>query len=90
MDLKDGLEKMLSRYQLKKPMLQEDALAIWKDTCGPLIAKYTTNVYIKEDTLHVYLQSAPLRKELLLRKEDLIKRFNTSAGMILIKDCTFR
>lgn len=90
MDLKEVLEQMMKRYQLDKPTRRMDAQALWQEVAGPLIAKYTTQVYLKNQILTVHLSSAPLKQELNLRKADMIARMNQAAGTTLITDCYFR
>ncbi len=59
---------------------------IWKDEMGPVIAGYTTRISFAEGILKVYVSSAPLRKELLMGKDKLIKNLNEAIGTPVIRE----
>ena len=50
----NGLESPLNEYRL---------VQAWKDVVGPVITRYTSNLYIKNQILYVHLTSSVLRQE---------------------------
>ena len=56
---------------------------------GPAMARYTSNLYIKNQTLHVHLTSAVLRQELMMARELLVKNLNRQVGAQVIIDIHF-
>ncbi len=49
---------------------------IWRDTFGDMISRYTERVVLKQDTLYVYIQSAPLKQELSMHKDAVLAKLN--------------
>ena len=75
-----GLESPLNEYRL---------VQAWSDVVGPTMARYTSNLYIKNQTLHVHLTSAVLRQELMMARELLVKNLNRQVGAQVIVDIHF-
>lgn len=59
---------------------------IWKDEMGPVIAGYTKRISFTEGILTVCVSSAPLRKELMMGKDKLIKNLNEAIGTPVIRE----
>ena len=76
-----GLESPLNEYRL---------VQAWKDVVGPAMARYTSNLYIKNQTLYVHLTSAVLRQELMMARELLVKNLNQQVGAQVIVNIVFR
>ncbi len=74
------------RYQLA----QQRIIRGWGELLGEGVAKYTTNIYFNRDTLYVSLTSSVLRAELMMIKEELIKKLNDHAEMAVVRDIMFR
>ena len=62
----------------------------WPRLMGEMIARHTVSVRINDGTLHVILDSAPLRQELFQSREDIIRLLNEEAGSEVIKEIVFR
>lgn len=65
-------------------------LRAWNEILEPTVAYYTRNVYVKNGVLHVSLTSSVLRSELLLHKEQLIKKLNGYAQANVIYEIQIR
>lgn len=74
----------------KRKFAESRIVTGWSKLLGQSIAGYTTNVYLRNDTLYVHLSSSVLRSELLMAKERLIANLNKHAGMHIINDIIFR
>lgn len=75
----------------QNPGLQQKILEIrveraWREVLGPTVAKYTTQVFVKEGVLYVSLTSAVLRSELMLCRERLVKSLNEYARAEVLHD----
>jgi hypothetical protein len=57
---------------------------------GKMVARYTSNLYIQNNTLFVETTSPIVRNELLMMKEDIRVRLNEVVGEELIKTIVFR
>lgn len=56
---------------------------------GPAAA-YTSNLYIRNQTLYVHLTSAALRQELMMGREVLVRTLNQRVGATVITNIIFR
>lgn len=77
----NGLESPLNEYRL---------VQAWKDVVGPVISKYTSNLYIKNQILYVHLTSSVLRQELMMGREILVRNLNERVGAQVIVNIIFR
>lgn len=75
---------------LKVKMAQQRVLRGWSELFGEGIARYTGNLYFNRGTLCVHLTSAVLRAELMMNKEELIKKLNDHAEIPVVQDIMFR
>ncbi|WP_019540200.1 DUF721 domain-containing protein [Proteiniphilum acetatigenes] len=75
---------------LRVKMAQQRVIRGWNELFGEGIARYTGNLYFNRDTLYVHLNSAVLRAELMMIKEELIKKLNDHAEIPVVHDIVFR
>ena len=84
------LQRFLRQEGLETPLNQYRLVNAWKDVVGPGIARYTRDVFIKNQTLFVLLSSSVLRQELMIGKSRLIKELNERVGAQVITDISFK
>ena len=84
------LQRFLRQEGLETPLNQYRLVNAWKDVVGPAIARYTRDVFIKNQTLFVLLSSSVLRQELMIGKSRLIKELNERVGAQVITDISFK
>lgn len=77
----NGLESPLNEYRL---------VHAWNDVVGPVISRYTTNLYIKNQILYVHLSSSVLREELMMERDMLVRNLNQQVGAQVIVNIIFR
>ena len=77
----NGMESPLNEYRL---------IQSWNEVVGPAIARYTGDMYIKNQILYVHLTSSVLRQELMMRRELLVKNLNNKVGAQVIVNIIFR
>jgi hypothetical protein len=53
---------------------------IWKTVMGDIVARHTSNLRLREKTLFVSLDSAPLRSELAYAREKIRQMLNHELG----------
>ena len=75
-----GLESPLNEYRL---------IQAWETVLGKAIARYTEQMYIKNQTLYVHLTSPALRQNLQMSRQSLVKRLNEAVGAQVIVDIVF-
>ena len=74
---------------LETPLLQKRLVDAWPTVMGDMVAGYTQEVYIRNQTLWVHLTSPALRADLLMMKQDIVKKLNTAVGSQVIADIRF-
>lgn len=79
-ELDNVLHFFLRRNGFETPLLQRRLLAAWDETVGPVVARYTANKFIRNQTLFVQISMPSLRAELGMRRRDLLQRLNQKVG----------
>jgi len=76
-----GIEKKLQEY---------DAVVYWENAVGERIAQMTTATRILQGVLFVHVKTSTWRKELTLRKKEIIDKLNILIGIDIVKDIKFQ
>ncbi|MCM1505404.1 MAG: DUF721 domain-containing protein [Muribaculum sp.] len=58
---------------------------LWSEIAGPYINRHTSKRYIDGDTLHVFIDSGPLKGELQFMLTPLVEQLNNAVGKRIIK-----
>jgi len=87
--LKDAIDQMLEKYRLRNRFDQSYVVAHWDKIMGSAIATRTKSVYIKDRTLFLQIESAPLRNELFRAKAKIIELINREMGSDLLEEVVF-
>lgn len=88
--LKDAIDLLLKTYKLDDRLAEKRLISSWESVMGVMIAKHTTDIYIKHQQLFVTLDSAALRNELVLAKSKIVKMLNDSVGREIINEVVLR
>ena len=70
---------------LKKVLLKK----MWLSVMGKNVSQYTEDIYIKNHTLYLKINSSTLKQELSYGTEKIIDNFNTEFGNVEIKKIVF-
>ena len=62
----------------------------WREMLGPGVAQATHEAYVRGATLHVVLDSAVLRSELMVWRDRLVRTLNERVGTDVIREIRFR
>ena len=84
--LDEVLMKMLRAQGLETPLLQKRLIDAWDTVAGPTVARYTTQKYIKNQTLYVRIANPALRQDLSMMRSHLLQRLNSHVGSMVIAD----
>lgn len=87
--IKDLVLRNLRMQGLETPLLQKRLIESWPVVAGETIARYTTEVSIRNQTLYVRLRVPALRADLSMRRQEFVKRLNEYVGSQLITDIRF-
>lgn len=86
----DVIRQFLRQEGLETPLNEYRLVDAWKDVVGSVIMRYTTNLYIKNQTLYVHLSSSIIRQELMMGRELLVRNLNAKVGAQVIANIIFR
>ena len=76
--------------ELYHKMMEARVQRLWSELCGPTIAQYTTNVYVKSRVLYVSMSSSVARSEMVSIRKRLVVALNKHAGADVIDDVVIR
>ena len=87
--VRDLIMQALREQGLETPLNQKRLVESWPQVAGPLIARYTLNTYIYNQTLYVRLSNPALRADLSMQRSELTRRLNEAVGEQVITDVRF-
>ena len=85
----DLIRQNMRNQGLETPLLQKRLIDAWPEVVGEVIARYTREVYISNQTLMVPLMSPALRADLTMQRHMLVNRLNQHVGAQVIADIRF-
>ena len=88
--VKDIILRTMREQGLETPLQQKRLVEAWPKVAGPLIASYTLNTYIYNQTLYVHLSNPALRADLSMRRQEFTERLNAVVGEQVITDVRFK
>ena len=83
------LNEFLRRSGLETPLLQRRLIAAWPEVVGEYINSLTENLFIKNQTLMVKLNSPALRQELSMHGAKLTENLNAKVNSQVITGIRF-
>ena len=89
-NINEAIAEFLTKYRLNDGYTCMQIDAIWKDTIGKVIAKYTRKVELNGNKLILSISSPTVKNELLMLRTDIIKQLNNRIGKELIKEIEIR
>ncbi len=87
--VKNLILQVLHEQGLETPLNQKRLVEAWPEVAGPVIARYTLNAYIYNQTLYVRLSNPALRADLSMRRSELTAKLNAVVGEQVITDVRF-
>ena len=76
----NGIETPYNQYRL---------IQAWPQVMGKVIERYTGNLFIKNQTLHVQITSPAVKQNLLMEHRSLARKLNEFVGAQVIEDIHF-
>jgi predicted nucleic acid-binding Zn ribbon protein len=89
LSLRDIIQAWMKVGNFTEKLYQEKVIAMWDSMVGPVIAKETDHIYIKNNVLIVRLKSQALRHEMEFARKKLVKSINNQVGREVIIDVKF-
>ena len=87
--LTDVLHRFMRESGLESPLNEFRVLGAWHKVVGEQISKYTSDLFIRNQSLCVRLSSPALKSNLMMRRNELIQKLNEEVGAYVIADITF-
>lgn len=88
-NIADLILKNLRNQGLEMPLLQKRLIDSWPEVAGKIVASYTDELYIKNQTLFVHLTNSALRSDLSMMRGELVKKLNAHVDSQVIADIRF-
>jgi len=80
------LRQFIREEGLETPLNQHRLIQAWPEVVGPVVSKYTQELFIRNQTLFVKISSSTLRGELSYARKTLVQRLNEKVGAQVIAD----
>lgn len=84
--ISDVVIQFMRQEGIETPYNQYRIVRAWPDVMGDMVAKYTNNIYIKNQTLHVQILSPSLKQNLQSEHRQIARRLNEHVGAQVIED----
>jgi len=88
--LAEALNDYIRAMNIGDKLSEAGVINSWEEIVGKAISSRTTRIYIKDNILHVHLNSSVVRNELAMLREVLRDKINQNAGSEVIKDIILR
>ncbi|MEG1580432.1 MAG: DUF721 domain-containing protein [Bacteroidaceae bacterium] len=83
------INRFLRQEGLETPLNQFRLIDAWTEVMGQAISRYTGDMYIKSEVLHVQFRSPALKANLMMDRKNLVRRLNEYVGSQVIVDIVF-
>lgn len=80
------LAEWIRENDLEKPLLEHRVVEHWNEVLGPIVARFSKDIEIKDGMLRVRITNAALRQELFEQRFRLIQKLNDAVGGEAVKD----
>ncbi len=87
--LGEVIQELIAQYKLEGKLNSIEVINSWQEVVGKMIFQHTRNLYVKNRTLFVTLDSAALKNELSFAKTKIINALNEKVGTDSIKEIVF-
>ena len=79
------IDAMFKKYRLQPKMHELEIVNRWQEIVGTLVFKHTTEIKLRNKTLYVKFDNAPLKNEMFLQKDQLLRNINETFGFPIIE-----
>ncbi|MBE0646719.1 MAG: DUF721 domain-containing protein [Bacteroidales bacterium] len=88
--LKEAIQEFLNTYRLDEKLDERKVIESWGAVMGKMVSNHTKDIYIRNKTLYVKVDSAALRSELSYAREKIRDVINKEAGTEVITNVVIR
>ena len=87
--LGDIISEVMRQNSLDTPLKQHRIIDLWDEIAGAVVAHYTADKYIKNQTLYVKVLNPALKTDLMMRRTELQNILNQKVGGYVIAEIKF-
>jgi predicted nucleic acid-binding Zn ribbon protein len=84
------IRDLLREMDIDRKLKEVSLVSQWESLMGRTVAIRTSQIYIRNRILYVYVTSSVLKSELLMMRQDIVDRLNENAGERLIEQVVIR
>jgi predicted nucleic acid-binding Zn ribbon protein len=85
-----AIKEFLRAYHLEEKYNQTQLVHSWENVVGKMVAKHTKEIFVRNKTLFVRIDSSALRNELCYSREKIMKSLNNEVNAEVIDDIVFK
>jgi predicted nucleic acid-binding Zn ribbon protein len=88
--IKELIGSLMDAYNLQGKVSEMKLISEWEQMVGSVIARRTKSISVRGKTLHLLIESAPLKQELTYHKPVIIEKVNAAMGPSYINEIVIR
>ena len=85
----DFIRQFMRINGIETPDNQHRIIEAWPAVMGNLVQKYTGDIFIKNQNLHVQITSPAIKQNLMMEHRALARKLNEHVGAQVIEDIVF-
>jgi hypothetical protein len=89
-NISDVVSELLKELHIDQKLKEIRLINSWEELLGKNVARATTQIFIKNRVLFIYLKSSVVRNELMMLKTGIIKALNDKAGEIVVDELVLK
>ncbi len=86
----EAITEFLVKFRIDVKLAEVAAVVSWEKLMGATVAKRTQEIYIRNKTLYLKIESAALKDELSYSKEKIKDMINKEAGRTVVENIDIR
>lgn len=88
--INDVIKDFFKEINIDRKLKEVNLVSKWEELMGNTVSRRTSHIYIRNRVLFITVTSSVLKNELLMMRQDIVKRLNENAGETLIDEIVIR
>ncbi|HJB73362.1 MULTISPECIES: DUF721 domain-containing protein [unclassified Barnesiella] len=90
LSIKEIIAQFIDVNDMGQKLDETQLIRLWPKIAGETVNAYTQSLQVRNRTLYVHLSSAVLRNELMMLRNELLRRYTEEFGHPVIDNIVFR
>lgn len=90
LSIKEIIAQFIDVNDMGQKLDETQFIRLWPKIAGETVNAYTQSLQVRNRTLYVHLSSAVLRNELMMLRNELLRRYTEEFGHPVIDNIVFR